>query len=122
MGIKYFFDNYAIIEMIKYNLDYLDFIDEEITLTIFNLAEIYCSLLKDYGEEKANTLYDNYKDSIVEIPDEVLKQAMKFKIKHKKKRLSYTDCLGYVYALNSNLIFLTGDKEFENMQNVKFVK
>jgi len=47
---------------------------------------------------------------------------MKFRKKNKKRNLSYTDCIGYVYATENDLIFLTGDKEFENLENVEFVK
>jgi predicted nucleic acid-binding protein len=47
---------------------------------------------------------------------------MKFRKKNKKRNLSYADCIGYIYALKNNLIFLTGDKEFEDLKNVEFVK
>lgn len=32
------------------------------------------------------------------------------------------DCIGYVYAKENGLRFVTGDKEFEGMENVEFVK
>ena len=33
-----------------------------------------------------------------------------------------TDCIGYILAKNIGIKFLTGDKEFENLDNVEFVK
>ena len=36
--------------------------------------------------------------------------------------LSYVDYIGYILAKQRNVKFLTGDKEFENMDNVEFVK
>ena len=120
--MNYFFDTYAIIEIIKQNPNYRIYINEEATITIFNLAEIYWSVLNDFGEEKADIVFTGYKKAVVEIDDATLKDAIKFRKKHKNKDLSYTDCIGYMYAIKNNLIFLTGDKEFENMPNVEFVK
>ena len=51
-----------------------------------------------------------------------LKESIKFRKEQKKKDLSYTDCIGYIYAARNNMKFLTGDKEFEGMKNVEFVK
>ena len=58
----------------------------------------------------------------MEVDDDTFKEAIRFRKEHKKKDLSYTDCIGYIYAKRNNLKFLTGDKEFENMDNVEFVK
>ncbi len=33
-----------------------------------------------------------------------------------------TDCIGYIFAKQLGIKFLTGDKEFENLDNVEFVK
>ena len=62
------------------------------------------------------------KSGNVDVEDHILKEAIKFRKVNKKMDLSYTDCIGYVYALKNSLIFLTGDKEFKNMKNVEFVK
>ncbi len=123
MGLtKYFFDTYAIIEMISSNQNYFKFFNEEASLTIFNLAELYYTALNQLSQDAADEIYETYKKSVVEISDEILKSAMKFRMTHKKKNLSYADCIGYIYALKNNLTFLTGDKEFEGMKNVEFVK
>ncbi len=47
---------------------------------------------------------------------------MAMKKQFKKPRLSYVDCIGYVYAKHNNVPFLTGDREFAKMDNVEFVK
>ncbi len=122
MGLKYFFDSSAIIELILGNSNYAKYIQEDTTFTIFNLAEIYWAALNALGEDKADEVYEKYKDSVVEIEDDTLKESMKFRKEHKKKNLSYTDCIGYVYAKRNGMKFLTGDKEFEGMNNVEFVK
>ena len=120
--MKYFFDSYAVIELIRGNPRYARHTQEEVTLTIFNIAEIYWSALNKLGEEAAEEIYEQYKFSLVEINDDILKSAMKFRKQHKSKNFSYTDCIGYIYALKNNLKFLTGDKEFKGMDNVEFVQ
>lgn len=123
MGIKKFFwDSYAVIETIKGNLNFSSYLDDEVIITVFNLVEVYFSALKDLGETTAERIYQQYSSSVTEVPDNILKKAMKFKLKNKNKNLSYTDCIGYVYATENNLLFLTGDKEFEDLANVEFVR
>lgn len=121
-GDKYFWDTYAIVELINGNPNYAKYSQEEVVLTIFNLAEVYWVCLNEYSEEIANELYGEYSRAVVQISDEVLKEAIKFRKQNKKKDLSYTDCIGYVYSLKNNLKFLTGDKEFQGLKNVEFVK
>ena len=48
--------------------------------------------------------------------------SVKFRYDNRKGKMSYIDCLGYVLAKNNKIPFLTGDKAFENLPNVKFVK
>ena len=107
---------------------------QEITITREKLKRSYLSQTtilgilneiegwKDYDEEKANVIFDTYKKAIVEIDDDTLKEAIRFRKEHKKQDLSYTDCIGYIYAKRNNLKFLTGDSKFENLPFVEFVK
>ena len=122
MEIKFFFDTYALIEITKANPNYLIFAQENINITIFNLVEFFSACLNDFSEGKAKELYNKFKNSLVELDDETIFEAVKFRKEHKKRDLSYTDCLGYIYAKRNNFLFLTGDKEFETFSNVKFVK
>ncbi|MBI4210839.1 MAG: hypothetical protein HY544_05020 [Candidatus Diapherotrites archaeon] len=59
---------------------------------------------------------------MVELDDETLKDAIRFRKEHKKKNLSYADCIGYIYAKRNGIKFLTGDMQFESLPNVEFVK
>ena len=122
MEIKLFFDTYALIEITKANPNYLIFAQENINITIFNLVEFFSACLNDFSEGKAKELYNKFKNSLVELDDETIFEAVKFRKEHKKRDLSYTDCLGYIYAKRNNFLFLTGDKKFETFSNVKFVK
>lgn len=122
-GINYFWDSYAVIELEKGNPKYERFKDSLVTLTIFNLSEIYWAFLDQFDDKTADEIYEDYSNAVVEIDDETLKQAIKFRKKvYKKKRISYADAIGYTYALRNNMVFLTGDREFEGLKNVEFVK
>ena len=120
--MKYFFDTYALIELAKNNPNYSEYSESVVITTVFNLAELHYSILRDFNEEKAKTVYNKFKECANKINDEVIFESMKLKLQLKKKNLSYTDCIGYTFALKHNLKFLTGDKEFKNMDGVEFVQ
>ncbi|HLC74578.1 MAG TPA: PIN domain-containing protein [Candidatus Nanoarchaeia archaeon] len=120
--MAYFFDSYAVIAQLEGNPSYARFSQEYPTITIFNLAEIYWTVTHTLSESEANLIYEKYASCVVSIPDDILKEAIKFRKLHKKKNLSYTDCIGYIYALKNNMKFLTGDQQFEHLPNVEFVK
>ena len=120
--VSYFWDTYAIVEFIEGNENYAKFKDEPVSITIFNLAEIYWFALNEYNEDEASKIFERFKLCAVYVDEETLKSAIQFRKKHNNKDMSYTDCIGYSFALKHNLKFLTGDKEFRNMENVEFVK
>ena len=119
---KYFFDSYALIELTKGNPKYLMYNQSQVIITIFNLVEFTYSVLNDYGEEKAKEICIHFKECVVEVDEEIILAATKFRKHHHQKNLSYADCVGYVYAIKNNLIFLTGDEQFKDIPHVEFVK
>ncbi len=90
--------------------------------TKMNLMELYYGLVPQTHEKFAERFYYCFSDFCIKIDDEDIFQAMKFRLKNKKKKLSYIDCLGYIMARRNNALFLTGDKEFKGMEGVVFVK
>lgn len=120
--VKYFFDSYAIIEIVKGNPLYAKYVEEVVIITQFNLVDIYWSFFNDFGEEKAKELYAYFKECVVPVDDIVLQEAIKFRKENKKRDLSYADGIGYTYALQNGLLFLTGDKGFEKLPYVEFLR
>ena len=120
--VGYFFDSYAVIELLKGNPSYTRYSQEPFILSLFNLVEVYWNALHELGEQEADALFERLRDCVVELSDDVLKEAIRFRKKNKKRDLSYADCIGYCYALQHSLLFLTGDKEFEGLLHVEFVK
>ena len=121
--ITFFYDTYAILEIIKGNSNYKAYLkDVGVVITRLNLMELYYRLYILHGLETAEVYYQKYKPFVIEISDSLIKKAMIFKAENKNKDLSYVDCIGYVYAKENKIKFLTGDRQFENMDNVEFVK
>jgi len=120
--VGYFFDTYALIETAKNSPNYIRFMDEIVVTAKFNLVELFYIILENLGYEKAKEVYYSFKECAMEIPDDILFKALMFRLKNRKKGFSYADCIGYIFALENNLRFLTGDDAFEGMENVEFVK
>lgn len=116
-----FFDTYALIEIAKGNSRYEKYLDEEqVAVTKLNLIELYCAILRDFGEIEARRYYFFYLPFAREITDEAIFEAMKFRLEH--PRLSYADCIGYITARREGMKFLTGDAAFKGLENVEFVR
>ncbi len=125
--MAYFFDSCAVIEIFNSNPKFYKYKDEFKTFTIFNLVEIYhCLLRDDYSD--ALSIYHTLNSFVQPISDEILIEAIKFRIIHnskltkKQKPLSYADAIGYIYAKHNNLKFLTCDDQFIDLPNVEHVK
>ncbi|HIH42679.1 TPA: type II toxin-antitoxin system VapC family toxin [Candidatus Woesearchaeota archaeon] len=120
--MRYFFDSYAIIEILKRNQSYGRFSDAEIVTSDLNIGEVYYYLLKTAGKENADLWYGKMNARLIPIDTNTVVNAMYFRFKNKRNDLSLIDCIGYLLALSNSMKFLTGDKEFEHRENVEFVK
>ncbi len=118
----YFYDTYAIIEILKDNPRYFFYSDKPVFITKLNLFEIYYYLLRTQGESLSDEFYEAYEERIMDYDFSVIKAAAKLKRKFKERKMSMTDCIGYSLALSKSLKFLTGDKAFKDLPNVEFVK
>ena len=121
--MKYFFDSYAIVEVIEGNENYSRFKDFPITTTTLTVAEVYYYLLREHNEQTADYWIKNLNFELISlIKLHIAVNATKFKFKNKKENLSYADCIGYMLSKELDIKFLTGDSKFKNKENVEFVK
>lgn len=119
----FFFDTYAFFEVIEGNKAYLPYAKKvAIITTRLNLMELHYGLLLKKGQEIADRYYYELLKFAVDISDDVILRANNFRASLKKKDLSYVDCIGYVMAKSRNVSFLTGDKGFEGVDNVEYVR
>lgn len=119
---NYFYDTYALYEIAKGSKNYEKYADKLIITSLMNLYELYYQLLKNNQDEIADIFFNRLESSCIEIKSEIIKKAAKFRKQEIKSKFSYIDCLGYTIAKEHGVKFLTGDKAFENMSNVMFVK
>lgn len=115
-----FFDSYAILEIIGQNKAFSKFSNETIITNALNYSEVYYSLLRIYNKKTADYWASKLNFEFIEITPEIGIEAAQLKFKHKKQKLSYADCIGYITAKRNNMLFLTGDKEFRKLRNVLF--
>ncbi len=120
--MNFFFDSYAIVEILKANPAYSRFQEEAVLTSGANLGEVYYCVLR-MGEEK------EYREKMSKLTVHLInpevvdwENASALRFLQKGKRLSLIDCLGYELAKKHGLSFLTGEKEFEKMPNVTHVK
>lgn len=117
-----FFDSYALFEILLGNPRYLERTNKVAMITTkLNLLEVHHAILRVKGENDADNYFQGFEGFTVEIDNEVLKNASKLKSFYKQKKLSYIDCVGYALAQSRGIKFLTGDKEFKDMENVEFI-
>lgn len=120
--MRYFFDTYAIIEIIRENKNYEKYREEEIVTSVLNIGELVYFLLREHGREAALQWLERLKDIALQVDAETVMKSMEFRFVHKKKKLSFIDCVGYILAKENDMIFLTGDPGFEGIGNVELVE
>ena len=117
----YFFDSYAILAIIQDNPAYAHYKQCKMATTALNLIEVNYILLRDYGMRIVDAFYHALIPTLVEY-EHVIQEANVMRLQMKKRNVSAADCVGYTLAKLAGIKFLTGDKEFENLPNVEFIK
>ena len=118
---NYLFDTYALMEILDENINYETYTNLKPIINDFIFAEFCYNLFKD-NTNNAKELIDEIKPAIAHADPEWIEEAMKLRFSLGKRNVSMTDCIGYVMAKKLGIKFLTGDKEFQNFDNVEFVK
>ena len=120
----FFADSFAIIEILKGNPAYHEYGLRNLVTTEFNLCEVAYAMVRDYPDRSLSIL--SLIRSMIEIvqtgdSDYIAGANVRLRNNRLKRKFSTIDCLGYVVAERLNIPFLTGDREFFEMQNVEFV-
>lgn len=118
---SFVFDTYAILEVIKGNESYKSYLNSNIVINDFIFAEL-CYNLSREDKSKAEEYAKIYAPYISNLEPNWIKKAMEFRLKWKDRNVSMADCISYFQAKELGIKFLTGDKEFEDLENVEFVK
>jgi len=118
----FFFDSYALFEIMKGSPNYMPYSEFEITTCKLNIFELVHGFLRDKQAELAEIALKKYYSFAVDFDGDVIVAAAKLKILLNKRNVSMADCIGYALAKQLGVKFLTGDREFQGMDNVEFVK
>ncbi len=120
--IKRCLDTYALVEIYLGNEKFSTYLNSEFVITDLTLAEFYGIILREYGESEANYWYKKLENYSLQVDKQELIEAIKFRYQNKKQNISFFDAAGYIFSIKKGYIFVTGDKEFENFENVEFKK
>ena len=115
----FFFDTYAIYEIYSGSENYKKYEDKVCITTKLNLYEIYLIILRNGDQIGAEKTLSNYYQLANDFDEETIKKAAEIKIKLNKRNVSMTDCIGYILAKRLGIKFLTGDREFKDLDNVE---
>ncbi len=118
----FFFDSYALYELLIGNKNYEKYTDVSLVITKLNIFEIYSIFLRENKEQEADIFINKYIKFVEDYDEDVIREAVKLRLLYKRNNLSMTDCIGYIFAKKLGIKFLTGDKQFEHLDNVEFVK
>lgn len=117
----FLFDTYALVEILNKNPKYEKYVDSQIFVSDFIFAEFCYKIINEkilIGENLLNEIIP----AIIYPSHDVIKKAMEFRVNNKKKEMSMTDCVSYMMAKELGIKFLTGDKQFENLEGVEFAR
>lgn len=120
--IKKCLDTYALIEIAKGNPKFSEYLNSSFLICDLTLAEFYGVLLREEGEKVADYWLRKLEHYAGETNLEIFIESIKFRQEHKKSNISFFDAAGYIFSIKNRCIFVTGDKEFENFENVEFKK
>ncbi len=115
-------DTYALIEIRVGNPKFTWIINKEFIIPDLTMAEFYSVLYRNIDESTAEYWHKKFSFYCRVVSRDILIKAVKFRIDNKKEELSFFDCVGYMYALENNLKFVTGDGKFKDREGVLFIQ
>lgn len=121
MGIKYCLDTYALMEIVQANPKFAFLFKEDFVIPATTLAEFYGVILRNKGKDEAEIWVEKLSNATTGVPLSIMVNAQSFRFTNKQRNISFFDGVGYCFALENNLLFVTGDKEFKDLKGVKYI-
>ena len=119
--IKYL-DTYILCEISRANPKFLSLLQQTCIINELTLAEFYSVILREYNEATADYWLQKFLPYAKPVPIAILISAVKFRKEYIQKNISFFDAVGYIFAKENAGIFVTGDKEFEKLEGVEFIR
>lgn len=86
------------------------------------LSEFYGVVLREQGVEKADYWLNKLKPVSEPSDLTIFVDSVRYRFENKSLNLSFPDAAGYIHAKKNHGTFVTGDKSFEKLPHVKYVK
>ncbi len=118
----YCLDTYVLWEIQYGNEKFLQFPADKTIITEWTLIEFYRGLLKAYNQLTADYWLRKLQPLVLKVELDILLKGALFQHENKKTDISLFDAIGYVYAQENDLLFVTGDKEFKGRKGVMFIQ
>lgn len=117
----YCLDTYALWEIQFENPKYAFLLNQPFVITNWTIIEFYKTMLREFSKEVAMSWHNKFNPHYKEVGMDLLIKAVDFQNENKKEDMSLFDCIGYVFSVENNFIFVTGDKAFKNKKGVLFI-
>jgi predicted nucleic acid-binding protein len=114
-------DTYILVEICNGNPRFVPFLNQEIIIPNLIMAEFHGDLYRKYGLKTADYWHRRLASICKPVSIDILLKAVKYRIDNKKQRLSFFDCVGYIFAKEQGIQFVTRDKEFKTKKGVEFI-
>ncbi len=109
-------------EINKKNPHYVEIKSTPFKVCDITLSEFYGVVLREQGLQRADYWLDNLKPFSEPTSLELLTGAIRFRHENKSLNLSFPDAVGYIHSKTNHGTFVTGDKSFEKLTHVKYIK
>ena len=118
----FYLDTYALMEIDKGNPNYSSLRSAEFKICDITLCEFYGVVLREQGRWKADDWLNKLSPFSESSNLLVLTESVRYRSENKSLNLSFPDAVGYVHSKTNHGTFVTGDKSFEKLPHVKYVK
>jgi len=115
-------DTCALVEIMYSNKKFADLLEEDFVIADLTFAEFCGVVFREHGREAADNWYKKLLPYVVKVPVENLVKAIIFRNENKNKGFSVFDAVAYIFSIENNCKFVTGDKAFKGMKNVELRK
>ena len=122
--MRCFWDSSVVYDYMKDNPAVVRYFEppNEGVVSLLVVMETYFILLKKLNEEAAEKALTMLFPLIATPSQTIVKNAMKFRLENEKLGFSYADALGYTYAKEHNMRFLTCDNAFKGLPGVVLLR
>lgn len=114
-------DTYALVEINNGNPKFANMLNEDAAITDMTMAEFYGYLYRKYDLKTADYWHRRLSFLCKPVSRDILIKAMVFRTDNSKHNFSFFDCVGYIFAVENGMEFVTGDREFKDKPQVEFL-